>query len=135
KGRPISEFGGRRGADKMSAEAARACYIAGFTSTSNALAYLRYGIPCYGTMGHLWPQSYTVEDQCKTDPETQAYADWGKLFKNSIYLPDTYNLREGTNKVIDANKGNIGSIRLDVDDLKNASIDVRRILNQRDCYD
>lgn len=58
RGRPVAEFGGRRGADGMSAEAGRAAFIAGFSSSSNVLAFERYGIPCSGTMGHVWIMSH-----------------------------------------------------------------------------
>jgi nicotinate phosphoribosyltransferase len=130
KERPIAEFGGRRGADGNSAEAGRAAYIAGFSSTSNVLAYKRYGVPVSGTMGHVFVMSHL--DENGEDGETKAYKNWASLFKNSTYLPDTYNLYSGTVKVLENCKRNIGSIRLDVDDLKSAAHSVRAKLNSYD---
>jgi nicotinate phosphoribosyltransferase len=127
KGKPVAEFGGRRGADGMSAEAARAAFIAGFSSSSNVLAFERYGIPCSGTMGHVWVMSHLGPDG-----EDRAYKNWGIIFKNSTFLPDTYNLITGTEKVLNNCHRNIGSIRLDVDNLKESSFSVKRRINSYD---
>lgn len=127
KGRPVVEFGGRRHADNMVAEAARAAYIGGFSSTSNVSAYEKYGIPVIGTMGHVWVMSYL-------DDELKAYKDWGKLFKDSVYLPDTYDTISGTKKVLEACRGNVGGIRLDSGNLSELSFHIRRDLNNRDAF-
>lgn len=127
--RPIAEFGSRRHADNMGAEAARAAYIGGFTSTSNVSAYEKYGIPVIGTMGHVWVMSYLNKDK-----ESEAYSDWGKLFKDSVYLPDTYHTINGAKKVLETCRGNVGGIRLDSGNLSELSFHIRRDLNNRDAF-
>src|SRR6185503_3735880 len=55
EGRPVMEFGARRahGID-AGIRAARAAYVAGFSSTSIVEAGKRFGIPLSGTMAHSW---------------------------------------------------------------------------------
>lgn len=125
--RPVAEFGSRRHADNMGPEAARAAYIGGFSSTSNVAAYEKYGIPVIGTMGHVWVMSYL-------DEESDAYNDWGKLFKNSVYLPDTYDTVDGVKKALNVCRGNVGGIRLDSGNLSDLSFRIRRELNNRDAF-
>lgn len=134
KGIPVAEFGGRRGADMMSAEAARAAYIGGFTSTSNVLAYKKYGIPCVGTQGHLWPMSHL--DEGNDDGETRAYKNWAKLFKKSTYLTDTNNHEAGLKKLIDAVKASdIGGVRIDSGNLSHSFKTTRKTLDTAGCLD
>ncbi len=126
KGKPVSEFGGRRGGDKMSAEAARAAYIGGFANTSNVLAFERYGIPCVGTMGHVWVMAFGPNG------EAEAYKEWARQFPNSTYLPDTYHVYNGVEKVLSECNGSVGGIRFDSGDILENSKWVRRTLSQHD---
>ena len=128
-GKPLAEFGGRRGGDKMSAEAGRAAFIGGFNSTSNVLAFKKYGIPCSGTMGHVWVMAHVGEDG-----EERAYKNWSTLFEKSIYLPDTYNTINGCEKITKLCRGRIDSIRLDSGNLAEDSFNVKRLLNNSDNY-
>src|SRR4051794_4246815 len=52
--RGLVEMGGRRTHEVAAVAAARAAYIAGFTSTSNLEAGRRYGIPTVGTSAHAF---------------------------------------------------------------------------------
>ena len=108
KGRPVLEFGGRRAHEACTADTARAAYIAGFTATSNVLAFAKYGVPAKGTMGHVWIQSH--------ETEKEAFENWSKFFDDSTYLVDTYNARDGIDEA--AKISNVGAIRLDSGDLK-----------------
>jgi nicotinate phosphoribosyltransferase len=127
QGRPVAEFGGRRGGDLMSAEAARAAYIGGFSSTSNVLAFEKYGIPCIGTMGHVWIMAHVGDDG-----ESDAYKNWSQQFPQSVYLPDTYHVYNGVEKILKQCGGNIGGIRFDSGDILENSKWVRRELSKHD---
>ncbi len=119
-GRPVWEFGGRRAHEDTTADTARAAYIAGFAGTSSVQGYAEYGIPVAGTMGHVWIMAHEVEDE--------AYANWSKVYKDSMYLPDTYDSYNGTDKAIKAAGNNLGGIRLDSGDLYQESISAKRRL-------
>src|SRR4029077_14462363 len=57
KGRPLYEFGARRGHGPHAGFlAARASYLAGFEGTSHVEAARLLGIPAAGTMAHSWVQ-------------------------------------------------------------------------------
>ena len=126
--RPVFEFGGRRANDCCSASAARAAYIAGCASSSSVAGFVKYGVPCSGTMGHVWVMSHTTE--AGNPFEHAAFKAWGKTFKNSTYLVDTYDSIEGTRNALNAAKNNIGAIRLDSGDIAKLSIDCRRMINE-----
>src|ERR1700749_270058 len=53
-GRPLIEMGSRRTHEDAAVAAARAAYIAGFTSTSNLQARRQYGVPTSGTSAHAF---------------------------------------------------------------------------------
>jgi nicotinate phosphoribosyltransferase len=116
QGKPVLEFGGRRAHEGCTADTARAAYIAGFSATSNVLAFAKYGVPARGTMGHVWIQS--------NQTEKQAFENWSKFFDDSTYLVDTYNARDGIDEA--AKIGNVGAIRLDSGDLKELAIYSKR---------
>jgi nicotinate phosphoribosyltransferase len=125
KGKPVLEFGGRRAHDKCSADTARAAYIAGCYGTSNVNAAREYGIPCYGTMGHVWIMSHESEEE--------AFSNWNKTYPESTYLVDTYHARTGTENAIKSTKRNsLGGIRLDSGDLLLQSCDFKRLLINSD---
>ena len=116
QGRPVLEFGGRRAHEGCTADTARAAYIAGFSATSNVLAFAKYGVPARGTMGHVWIQSNKTEKE--------AFENWSKFFDDSTYLVDTYNARDGIDEA--AKIGNVSAIRLDSGDLKELAIYSKR---------
>lgn len=127
EGRPVFEFGGRRLGD-AGTSAARAAYIAGCAGSSSVAAFAKYGVPCSGTMGHVWVMSHY------DGGEKEAFENWNDAFKNSIYLVDTYNSSTGTENAIKSAGLNIGGIRLDSGDLENQSINFKRKLINSDCY-
>jgi nicotinate phosphoribosyltransferase len=63
-GHPVIDFGLRRahGAEAGTL-AARACYLAGFASTSNVRAGVDHGVPISGTMAHSFVQAHDREEQ------------------------------------------------------------------------
>lgn len=122
QGRPVFEFGGRRAHEECSPDTARAAYIAGFAGTSNVQAFAEYGVPAIGTMGHVWIMSH--------ETEREAFENWSKAFKNSVYLVDTYNTYDGIDAAAVYARGNIGGIRLDSGDLAHLASSGRRVLNR-----
>src|SRR5689334_4355681 len=54
RGRPLIEMGSRRTHEEAAVAAARAAYLAGFSSTSNLAAGARFGIPTAGTAAHAF---------------------------------------------------------------------------------
>jgi nicotinate phosphoribosyltransferase len=112
-------------------ETARACYITGFSSTSNVLAGKLYDIPISGTMAHSYILSF--------DEEIDAFRAFCKSFpENSVLLIDTYDTIEGARKAAQvakemAEQGFIlKGVRLDSGDMSRLSQQVRKILNDND---
>jgi nicotinate phosphoribosyltransferase len=135
QGKNIVDFSLRRthGAS-AGIQAARTCYITGFSSTSNVLAGKLYGIPISGTMAHSYILSF--------DEEIDAFRAFCKSFpKNSVLLIDTYDTIEGARKAAQvakemADQGLIlKGVRLDSGDMSRLSQEVRRILNDKDLKD
>lgn len=129
KGRPVYELGGRRAHESTNADVARAAYIAGFAGTSSVEAYKQYGVPVFGSQGHVWIMSFpTEEESCKA---------WSEVYQeNSINLIDTYHAWTGVELAIKyAKKGAFGGIRLDSGNLCEQSINFRRLMNKSDHID
>ena len=61
-GRPIAEMGSRRATERGAVAAARAAFIAGFSSTSNLEAGRTWGIPTRLTRSSMW-QAPRVKDR------------------------------------------------------------------------
>ncbi|MBA4147021.1 MAG: nicotinate phosphoribosyltransferase [Verrucomicrobia bacterium] len=129
-GKGLAEFGLRRahGAE-AGLLAARACYIAGFTSTSNVLAGKKFGIPISGTMAHAFIQSHEVEED--------AFLHFARSNRdNVVFLIDTYNTERGAEKVVKlapqlkAEGIQIRGVRLDSGDMATLSKRVREILDR-----
>lgn len=127
---PIIEMATRRMPEVDAAVwAARATYIAGFDSTSNTYADMRFGIPAKGTMGHMWIQSF--------DSELEAFRQFVKAFpEGAVLLVDTYDtLRSGVPNAITVAKEmeergqRLLGIRLDSGDLAYLSIEARKMLD------
>ena len=85
-GRAVMEFGARRAQGAAAAiNGARAAYIAGCTSTSNAIADRDYHVNASGTMAHAWVQMF--------DNEYDAFAAYCRTYPTSAtLLIDTYNV-------------------------------------------
>lgn len=127
-GRTVVDFGQRRthGVD-AGVQAARACYIAGFSATSSVLAGQRYGIPVTGTMAHSYIQAH--------DSEREAFRAFVREFPSTTLLVDTYDTIEGVREVcrLAAELGDafrVRAIRLDSGDLDALSKESRRLLDE-----
>ncbi len=122
-GRPVYDFGARRGHGPHSAFlAARAGAIAGVSGTSHVEAGRRLGLPVVGTMAHSWIQSFATE--------FEAYQAFAHVFgANTILLVDTYQTLEGVRtaaRLEPAPK----AIRIDSGDLTALTSRARTILDQ-----
>ena len=107
---------------------ARACYIAGFTGSSNVLAGQRFGIPMYGTMAHSYIMAH--------DDERTAFERFARSQPDDIVLLiDTYDTEAAAGKVVElapalTRQGySIKAVRLDSGDLVTLSKRVRSILD------
>jgi nicotinate phosphoribosyltransferase len=129
RGKSLVDFSLRRthGAD-AGIQAARACYLTGFSSTSNVMAGKLYGIPISGTMAHSYILSF--------DEEIEAFRAYFKSFpENTVLLIDTYDTVEGARKAAQAAKEmadrgcKLKGVRLDSGDMAELSQKVRKILN------
>ena len=130
QGRGLVDFALRRtqGVD-AGLKVARACYMAGFASTSNVLAGKRYGIPIAGTMAHSYVTAF--------EREIDAFRAFVHTFpERSILLIDTYDTLEGARKAVQVAREmetrgqRLQGVRLDSGDLLALSIGVRRILDK-----
>ena len=83
--RPIIEMGSRRTHELAAVAAARAAYIAGFSSTSNLEAGRRYGVPTRGTAAH----SFTLLHATERDAFAAQIAELGE---QTTLLVDTYDV-------------------------------------------
>lgn len=108
--------------------AARACYLAGFPSTSNVLAGQLFGIPTSGTMAHSFVQA--------CDSEEEAFLRFARANPdNAVLLIDTYDTEAAAAKVVRLapklrSEGiSIKGVRLDSGDLAEHARRVRRILD------
>ncbi len=110
RGRTLIEMGSRRTHEEAAIAAARAAYLAGFTSTSNLAAGRRYGIPTAGTAAH----AYTLVH----DDEAAAFAGQiAALGKGTTLLVDTYDISEGIRRAIAVAGTDLRAIRIDSGDL------------------
>ena len=108
--RPCIEFGSRRTHEISAIAAARAAYVAGFTSTSNLEAGRRYGIPTTGTAAHAFTLVH--------DSEEDAFrAQVASLGVGTTLLVDTYDVAEGVRAAVAAAGPELGAVRLDSGDL------------------
>ena len=128
-GDPIIDFGLRRaqGLDG-GLSASRAAYIGGCSSTSNAMAGRRFGIPLKGTHAHSWVMVF--------DSEPEAFESWAAALPNNcVFLVDTYDTRQGIEHAIHAAEKlrlrghEIVGIRLDSGDLVSLSQHARQRLD------
>ena len=110
RGRPIIEMGSRRTHEDAAVDAARAAYIAGFTSTSNMEAGFRYGIPVRGTAAHCFTLAHQDELRAfKAQVATQG--------PGTTLLVDTYDVEQGIRNAVAAAGPGLGGIRIDSGEL------------------
>ncbi|OCA96025.1 nicotinate phosphoribosyltransferase [Actinobaculum suis] len=125
RGRPCADFGARRTHEMSAVAAARAAYIAGFTSTSDLEAGRQYGIPVSGTSAH----SFTLVH----DSEPQAFAaQIANMGVDTTLLVDTYAISSGVENAVQAAReagGELGSVRIDSGDLVAGAFKVREQLD------
>jgi nicotinate phosphoribosyltransferase len=120
--RPCIEMGSRRTHEEAAVAAARAAYVAGFTSTSNLAARERYGIPTTGTSAH----SFTLLH----DTEEEAFrAQVSSLGGGTTLLVDTYDVAEAVRLGVEVAGTRLGAVRLDSGDLGVLARQVREQLD------
>lgn len=121
--RACVEMGSRRVNEESAVAAARAAIIAGFRSTSNLEAGIRYGIPTLGTAAH----SFTLLHDSERDA-FQAQVD--ALGKDTTLLVDTYDVEQGVHTAVDVAGTELRNVRLDSGDLVEQAHWVRDLLDR-----
>jgi nicotinate phosphoribosyltransferase len=120
--RPCIEMGSRRTHEEAAVAAARAAYVAGFTTTSNLAAGQRYGVPTAGTSAH----SFTLLHDTERDAFT---AQVRSLGTGTTLLVDTYDIAEAVRMGVDIAGTDLGAVRIDSGDLADLALQVRRELD------
>ena len=121
-GRPIIEMGSRRTHEMAGVAAARAAYLAGFTTSSNLEAGRSYGIPTAGTSAHAFTLVH--------DSERQAFAaQLSALGNETTLLVDTYDVARAVAVAVELAGPELGAVRLDSGDLAETAHEVRRQLD------
>lgn len=121
-GRPCIEMGSRRAHEEAAAAAARAAAIAGFDSTSNLAAGLRYGITTAGTAAH----SFTL---LHDDEQAAFEAQVAAMGNQTTLLVDTYNIEQGIRHAVDVAGPELAYVRIDSGDLLEEAHHARRLLD------
>lgn len=122
QGRPCIEMGSRRTHEEAAVAAARAAIIAGFASTSNLEAGLRYGVTTVGTAAH----SFTLLH----DSERAAFqAQIAAQGVGTTLLVDTYDVTAAVNTAVELAGPDLGAVRLDSGDLLAQARQVRAQLD------
>ncbi len=122
-GRPLIEMGTRRAHEQAAVAAARAAYVAGFSSTSNLQAGHWYGIPTAGTSAH----SFTLlHDSERHAFRTQIEA----LGKDTTLLVDTYDIARAVGTGVELAGSELGAVRIDSGDLTQLAREVRGQLDE-----
>jgi nicotinate phosphoribosyltransferase len=121
-GRPLIEMGSRRTHEQAAVAAARAAYIAGFTTTSNLQAGHKYGIPTSGTSAHAFTLVH--------DDERQAFAaQLDALGPGTTLLVDTYDVAAAVAAAVEVAGPGLGAVRIDSGDLAVTAREVRAQLD------
>ncbi|MEV4622678.1 nicotinate phosphoribosyltransferase [Asanoa sp. NPDC049573] len=122
RGRGLIEMGSRRAHEEAAVAATRAAYLAGFSSTSNLAAGMRYGIPTAGTAAHAFTLLH--------DNEASAFASQvATLGKNTTLLVDTYDIAEGIRTAIAVAGPELRAVRIDSGDLSALAQHSRELLD------
>ena len=115
-------MGSRRTHEEAAVAAARAAYIAGFSTTSNLEAGRRYGVPTVGTAAHAFTLVH--------DSEREAFeAQVASLGPATTLLVDTYDVPEGVRTAVAVAGTSLGAVRLDSGDLL---VQARQVRDQLD---
>ncbi|MEV6971252.1 nicotinate phosphoribosyltransferase [Hamadaea sp. NPDC051192] len=123
RGRPIIEMGSRRTHEEAAVASARAAYLAGFASTSNLAAGLRYGVPTAGTAAHAFTLLH--------DDETTAFASQvAALGTETTLLVDTYDIAQGIRNAVAVAGPTLRAIRIDSGDLSVLAHQSRQLLDE-----
>ncbi|WP_460521434.1 nicotinate phosphoribosyltransferase [Humibacter antri] len=109
-GRPLAEMGSRRAHEEAAIAAARAAYIAGFSSTSNLEAGRTWGIPTMGTAAHAFTLLHDTE-------EDAFRAQVRSLGPGTTLLVDTYDVHKAIETAVRVAGTELGAVRLDSGDL------------------
>lgn len=120
--RSVAEMGARRMNEWAAVAAARAAYIAGFSSTSNLEAGRSYGIPTIGTAAH----SFTLLHDTEEDAFKAQINSFGE---STTLLVDTYDIETAIRKGVELTEGRLGYIRLDSGDLSYVAREARDLLD------
>jgi nicotinate phosphoribosyltransferase len=122
EGTPLIEMGSRRTSEGSGVAAARAAYIAGFSSTSNLEAGRTWGVPTKGTSAH----SFTLLH----DSEEEAFrAQVAAFGPETTLLIDTFDITTAVDTAIRVAGTKLGAVRIDSGDLPSL---VRSVRNQLD---
>lgn len=120
--RPCLEMGSRRAQEDAAVAAARAAVVAGFAGTSNLEAGRRYGLATIGTAAHAFTLVH--------DDEPAAFASQvAALGTGTTLLVDTYDVRRGVARAVEAAGPGLGAVRLDSGDLPSQARLVRAQLD------
>jgi nicotinate phosphoribosyltransferase len=120
--RPLIEMGSRRTHERSAVAAARAAYIAGFTTTSNLRAGQEYGVPTSGTSAHAFTLVH--------DDEQQAFAaQLDALGTDTTLLADTYDVPAAIRAAVELAGPGLGAVRIDSGDLAAVANGVRAQLD------
>ncbi|HEU4330599.1 MAG TPA: nicotinate phosphoribosyltransferase [Lapillicoccus sp.] len=122
-GRPCIEMGSRRTHEEAAVAAARAAYIAGFSTTSNLEAGRRYGVPTAGTAAHAFTLVHNTEREAFE-------AQVASLGPGTTLLVDTYDVTEGVRTAVEVAGPSLGAVRLDSGDLVEQARLVRKQLDE-----
>lgn len=123
QGRPIIEMGSRRTNEQAAVAAARAAYIAGFTSTSNIEAGQVWGVPTVGTAAHAFTLAYETEVEAFT-AQVNAYG------AETTLLVDTYDIEQGIRNAVKVAGPALGAIRIDSGHLYTEAKKARALLDE-----
>src|SRR5260370_6579460 len=108
-GRPIIEMGSRRTHELAAVAAARAAYLAGFSTTSNLRAGLDYGVPTAGTSAHAFTLVHADERQAFRGQRDA-------LGAGTTLLVDTYGVTEAVAAAVELAGPGLGAVRIDSGD-------------------
>ena len=126
QGRECFEFGTRRTHEHAAVDAARAAYVAGFSSTSNEEAGRRYGIPVTGTMAHAFVLAHAADHG--EDGERAAFRSFADTFSVSpTFLVDTFDTLRGVDRASEVAK--LAGVRIDSGDLAALALKARTRLD------
>jgi nicotinate phosphoribosyltransferase len=121
--RPCIEMGSRRTHEEAAVAAARAAYLAGFTSTSNLEAGRRYGVRTTGTAAHAFTLLHD-------DEESAFRSQVATLGAGTTLLVDTYDVEQGIRTAVEVAGAELGAIRLDSGDLPTQATRARALLDE-----